>query len=173
MFKSRELSKDVRDKIVDLHKTGKSHSAIARQLGEKRSTVGAIVRKWKKYKITENLPRCGAPCKISPHGVQMILETVKNDPRTTRKELVNELERTGTTVTKSTISNILRRHGYRSCSAVNFQDHIDYEDLDDTEEDWEYDMLSNEAKVEVFGTVSKGGLGKLLINIVICNVGAG
>ncbi|KAI4881501.1 hypothetical protein NFI96_012326, partial [Prochilodus magdalenae] len=37
-----------RGKIVDLHKAGKGYGAIAKQLGEKRSTVGAIIRKWKK-----------------------------------------------------------------------------------------------------------------------------
>lgn len=64
MAKTRELSKDSRDKIVDLHKAGMSYSTIGKQLGEKRSTVGAIIIKWKKYKITDNLPRPGAPCKI-------------------------------------------------------------------------------------------------------------
>ncbi len=67
MAKTKELSKDVRDKIVDLHKAGISYKTIAKQLGEKVTTVGAIIRKWKKHKITVNLPRTGAPCKISPH----------------------------------------------------------------------------------------------------------
>nr|DBA27358.1 TPA: hypothetical protein GDO54_011517 [Pyxicephalus adspersus] len=66
MAKTKELSKDVRDKIVDLHKAGLGYKAIAKQLGKKVTTVGAIIRKWKKHKITVNLPRSGAPCKISP-----------------------------------------------------------------------------------------------------------
>ncbi|KAF4091464.1 hypothetical protein AMELA_G00037220, partial [Ameiurus melas] len=37
------------------------------------TTVGAIIRKWKKHKRTVNLPRTGAPCKISPRGVAMIM----------------------------------------------------------------------------------------------------
>ena len=69
--KSKELSKDVRDKIVDLHKAGMGYKTIAKQLGEKVTTVGAIIRKWKKHKISVNLPRPGAPCKISPCGVAM------------------------------------------------------------------------------------------------------
>ncbi|KAK3529160.1 hypothetical protein QTP70_018113, partial [Hemibagrus guttatus] len=35
MAKTKELSKDVRDKIVDLHKAGKGYKTIAKQLGEK------------------------------------------------------------------------------------------------------------------------------------------
>ncbi len=48
MAKTKELSKDVRDKIVDLHKAGMGYKTIVKQLGEKVTTVGAIIRKWKK-----------------------------------------------------------------------------------------------------------------------------
>ncbi|CDQ88935.1 unnamed protein product [Oncorhynchus mykiss] len=57
MAKTKELSKDTRNKIVDLHQAGKTESAIGKQLGLKKSTVGAIIRKWKTYKTTDNLPR--------------------------------------------------------------------------------------------------------------------
>ncbi len=90
MAKTKELSKDTRNKIVDLHQAGKTESAIGKQLGEKKSTVGAIIRKWKTYKTTDNLPRSGAPRKISPRGVKMITRTVSKNPRTTRGDLVNE-----------------------------------------------------------------------------------
>ncbi|KAK3568743.1 hypothetical protein QTP86_016299, partial [Hemibagrus guttatus] len=68
MAKTKELSKDTRNKIVDLHQAGKAESAIGKQLGVKKSTVGAIIRKWKTYKTTDNLPRSGAPRKISPQN---------------------------------------------------------------------------------------------------------
>ncbi len=64
MAKTKELSKDTRNKIVDLHQAGKTESAIGKQIGVKKSTVGAIIRKWKTYKTTDNLPRSGAPRKI-------------------------------------------------------------------------------------------------------------
>ena len=57
MDKTKELSKDIRDKIVDLHKAGMGNKKISKQLGEKLTTVGAIIRKWKKHKVTANLPR--------------------------------------------------------------------------------------------------------------------
>ena len=62
--KTNELSKDIRDKIVDLHKAGMGYKKISKQLGEKLTTVGAIIRKWKKHKVTTNLPRSGLPRKI-------------------------------------------------------------------------------------------------------------
>ncbi|KAK3538026.1 hypothetical protein QTP70_027379 [Hemibagrus guttatus] len=81
MAKTKELSKDIRNKIVDLHQAGKTESAIGKQLGVKKSTVGAIIRKWKTYKTTDNLPRSGAPRKISPRGVKMITRTETDDYR--------------------------------------------------------------------------------------------
>ncbi len=116
MAKTEELSKDVRDKIVDLHKAGMGYKTIAKQLGEKVTTVGEIILKCKKHKITVNLPRTGAPCKISPRGVSMIMRTERNEPRTTQEDLVNDLKATGTIVTKKTIGNTLRCEGLKSCS---------------------------------------------------------
>ncbi|KAK3505679.1 hypothetical protein QTP70_020760, partial [Hemibagrus guttatus] len=161
MAKTKELSKDTRNKIVDLHQAGKTESAIGKQLGVKKSTVGAIIRKWKTYKTTDNLPRSGAPHKISPCGVKMITRTVSKNPRTTRGDLVNDLQRAGTKVAKATISNTLRRQGLKSCSArrvpllkpVHVRARLKFarEHLDDPEEDWENVVWSDETKIELFG----------------------
>ncbi|KAK3562611.1 hypothetical protein QTP86_002092 [Hemibagrus guttatus] len=86
MAKTKELSKDTRNKIVDLHQAGKTESAIGKQLGVKKSTVGAIIRKWKTYKTTD-LPRSGAPRKISPRGVKLITRTHDNDPKHTARAM--------------------------------------------------------------------------------------
>uniref|UniRef100_A0A1A8IZ25 Uncharacterized protein n=1 Tax=Nothobranchius kuhntae TaxID=321403 RepID=A0A1A8IZ25_NOTKU len=110
------MPKETRDKIVDLHKTGKGYGEIAKQLSENRSTVEAIVRKWKRLKTTVSLPRTGAPCKISSRGVSLIRK-VRNQPRTTREELVNDLERAGNTVSKVTVGRTQCRHGFKSCIA--------------------------------------------------------
>ena len=152
MAKTKELSKDTRNKIVDLHQAGKTESAIGKQLGLKKSTVGAIIRKWMTYKTTDNLPRSGAPRKISPRGVKMI-----TNPRTTRGDLVNDLQRAGTKVTRPTISNTLRHQGLKSCSArrvpllkpVHVQTRLMFarEHLDDPEEDWENVIWSDQTKI--------------------------
>ncbi len=81
------------------------------------TTVGAVICKWKKHKITVNLPQSGAPCKISPRGDSMIMRTVRNQHRTTREDLVNDLKAAGTIVTKKTIGNTLHCEGLKSCSA--------------------------------------------------------
>ncbi len=45
----------------------------------------------------------------------MILRKVRDQPRTTREDLVNDLKRAGTTISTVTISNPLHRHGFKSC----------------------------------------------------------
>ncbi|KAK3509689.1 hypothetical protein QTP70_008436 [Hemibagrus guttatus] len=91
----------------------------------------------------------------------MITRTVSKNPRTTRGDLVNDLQRAGTKVTKATISNTLRRQGLKSCSArrvpllkpVHVRARLKFarENLDDPEEDWENVIWSDETKIELFG----------------------
>ncbi|XP_066535302.1 uncharacterized protein [Hoplias malabaricus] len=151
---TKELSKD-------LHKTGMGYRTIGKQLGEKATTVGAIVRKCKKYKMTVNLPLSGASCKISPCGVRMILRKVNNQPRTTWEDLVNDLKRAGTTVSKMPVSNTRCRHELKSCRAckvplltpANVQAHLKLtnDHLHDPEETWEKVILSDKTKIKLFG----------------------
>ncbi|KAI4887086.1 hypothetical protein NFI96_028010, partial [Prochilodus magdalenae] len=158
---TQELSKDTRKKVEDLLQAGKSESTIGKQAGVNKSTVGAIVRKWKTYKTIDNLPRSGAPRKISSRGVKMIMRPVSRNPRTTQRDLMNDLQRAGTKVTKATISNTLRREGLKSYSArrvpllkpEHFQAHLKFasEHMDDSEEDWANIMWSDETKIELFG----------------------
>ncbi len=155
MAKTKELSKDVRDKIVDLHKAGMGYKTIAKQLGEKVTTVGVIIHKWKKHKITVNLPQTGDPCKISPRGVSMIMRTVRNQPRTTREDLVNDLKAAGTIVTKKTIGNTLRREGLKSCSTrkvpllkkAHVQARLKF--ANDWDENWVKVLCSDETKIQL------------------------
>ena len=101
LARQRSCHQDIRDKIVDLHKAGMGYKKISKQLGEKLTTVWAIIRKWKKHKVTANLPWSGVPHKISPRGISMMMRK----PSTTQEDLVNDLKAFGTTVTKRTICN--------------------------------------------------------------------
>ena len=77
----------------------------------------------------------------------MIMRKVREQPRTTRQDLGNDLKRAGTTVLKKTISNTLRRHELKSCSARKVPllkpEHVQArlkfanDHLDDLEEEWE------------------------------------
>ena len=133
------------------------YKKISKQLGEKLTTVGAIIRKWKKHKVTANLPRSGAPRKVLPRGISMMMRKA----RTTPEDLVNDLKAVWTTVTKRTISNTLHREGLKSCctrkdpllNKAHIQAHLKFakDHLDDPEEAWEKVMWSDETKIELFG----------------------
>src|SRR4029434_7700990 len=145
MGKTKELTKDVRDKIVDPHKAGMGYKTIGKQLGEKPTTIGAIICKWKQHQTTVHRSRSGAPCKISPCAVSVIIRKVQNNPRTTQVELVNDLKAAGTTVTKKTIGNTLRRNGLKYCSTrkvpllkeAHVQGRVKFANEHDSKEDWE------------------------------------
>jgi hypothetical protein len=91
----------------------------------------------------------------------MIMRTVRNQPRTTREDLVNDLKAAGTIVTKKTIGNTLRREGLKSCSARKVpllkKAHIyaclkfANEHLNDSEDNWVKVLWSDETKMELFG----------------------
>jgi len=88
------------------------------------------------------------------------MRTVSKNPRTTQRDLMSDLQRAGTKITKATISNTLHREGLKSCSARRFpllkpvrvQAHLKFarEYVGDPEEDWENIMWSEETKIELF-----------------------
>ena len=56
MGKTKELSKDISDKITDLHKAGMGYKKISKQLVEKLTTVEAIIENIENGRNTKSLP---------------------------------------------------------------------------------------------------------------------
>uniref|UniRef100_A0AAY5KIT2 Transposase Tc1-like domain-containing protein n=1 Tax=Esox lucius TaxID=8010 RepID=A0AAY5KIT2_ESOLU len=91
----------------------------------------------------------------------MIMRTVRNQPRTTWEDLVNDLKAAGTIVTKKTIGNTQRRERLKSCSAhkvpllkkAHVQARLKFanEHLNDSEENWVKVLWSDETKIKLFG----------------------
>ena len=66
MVKTKELSRDMQDRIIERHKGGEVYQKISKEMNLARSTVGNIIRNYKKYgDSTTNLPRNGRPRKIN------------------------------------------------------------------------------------------------------------
>lgn len=65
MPRTKELSEELRKRIVDAHEAGKGYKFISKEFGLHRSTVRQIVYKWRIFKTTVTLPRSGRPTKIT------------------------------------------------------------------------------------------------------------
>ena len=119
MDKSKELSTDLKRRIIDLNKSGKSLGAISKQLQVQRTTVQTIVCNYKVHGTVVSLPRSrsGISRKLSTALERKLVRMVRSRPRTTKKQVCNELEAAGTQVSLSTVKRVLHRHGLRGCRA--------------------------------------------------------
>ncbi|CAB1451408.1 unnamed protein product [Pleuronectes platessa] len=64
IMKTKELTKQVRDKVVEKYEAGLGYKKISRALNISLSTIKSNIRKWKEYGTTANLPRGGRPPKL-------------------------------------------------------------------------------------------------------------
>ncbi|KAG9331993.1 hypothetical protein JZ751_016269, partial [Albula glossodonta] len=78
MPRSKEIPEDLRKKAVDAYQSGKGYKAISKALGLPRTTVRAILCKWRKFGIVVNLPRSGRPAEISPVSTRPSRKIVKD-----------------------------------------------------------------------------------------------
>lgn len=113
MGKSKQLSQDIRKKIVELHKSGSSLGSISKQLSVPRASVQTVVYKYKNFGTTLTLPRSGRRHKLSPKDEKTLVQKVHLDPKMTTKKLADELEASGIKVCISTIRRVLHRHGLK------------------------------------------------------------
>ncbi|KAK3566849.1 hypothetical protein QTP86_004546 [Hemibagrus guttatus] len=77
----------MRKKVIEIYQSGKGYKAISKALGLPRTTVRAIIYKWRKHGTVENLPRSGRLTKITPRAQRQLIQEVTKDPTTTSKEL--------------------------------------------------------------------------------------
>ncbi len=97
-----------------MYQSGKGYKAISKALGLQRTTVRAIIYKWRKLGTVVNLPRSGRPTKITPRAQRRLIQEVIKEPRTTSKELQASLASIKVSVHDSAIRKRLgknRIHG--------------------------------------------------------------
>ena len=61
---TKELSKDLQDKVVERHRTAGGYKHISKALNIPLSPVKTTNKKWRAYGITKTLPRSGCPSKV-------------------------------------------------------------------------------------------------------------
>ena len=106
-MRSKELSVDVRDRIVSRHRSGEGYQNISAALKAPKNTVASIILKWKKLGTTKTLPRAGRPAKLSNRGRRYLVREVTKNPT----ELQSSSVVMGEPSTRTNISAALHQSG--------------------------------------------------------------
>uniref|UniRef100_A0A8C4T8V8 Transposase n=1 Tax=Erpetoichthys calabaricus TaxID=27687 RepID=A0A8C4T8V8_ERPCA len=110
-MKSKELSVDLRDRIVSRHKSGEGYRKICAALKVPMSTVASIIHKWKEFETTRALPRAGRPSKLSDSGRRALVREVTKNPMVTLSELQRSSVERGELSRRTTISAAIHQSG--------------------------------------------------------------
>jgi hypothetical protein len=79
-MRSKELSVELRDRIVSRHRSGERYQNISAALKVPKNTLASIILKWKKFGTTKTLPRAGRPGKLSNRGRRALVKEVTKNP---------------------------------------------------------------------------------------------
>ena len=104
-MKTKELSKQVRDSLVEKYKSGLGLKKTSKSLMISGSTIKSIITKWKDHGTTSNLPRDGRPPKLTDRARRALIREALQRP----KELQSFTAETGVSVHRTTISHTLHR----------------------------------------------------------------
>jgi transposase len=161
MGKSKELSTDLRMKIVEKHVEGDGYKKISRALDMPISTVRTVIAKWKSTGSVDTLPRPGRPSKVPATTARKIVRDAKINPQATSTEIQASLKSAGVEVGKTTVRRILNKYGlfgrvarkkpllrpfHKKARLVYAKQH-----LNQSTEYWKKIIWSDETKIELFG----------------------
>ncbi len=159
----REMSQDLRKKIISLHKKGEGYKKISKALLISQNTVAKVVQTFKKYGTATISQRCpGRPRKLTPRQERLLMRRVEENRHASSLQLFKEVEsQTWVTISRNTIWRTLQRNGMHGCrpwkkpllkprkkARLEFaRAHADKD-----EDYWDSILWSDETKINVFGT---------------------
>ncbi|KAG2466638.1 TCB1 transposase, partial [Polypterus senegalus] len=160
-MKSKELSVDLRDRIVSRHKSGEGYRTTSAALKVPMSTLASIIRKWKKFKTPRTLPRAGRPSKLSDQGRRALVREVTKNPMVTLSELQRSSAERGEPSRRTTISAAIYQSGLYGrvarrkplLSKRHMAAHLEFakRHLKDSQTMRNKILWSDETKIELFG----------------------
>ncbi|KAG2456820.1 TC1A transposase, partial [Polypterus senegalus] len=113
----RELSEDLRTKIVEKYQPSQGYKSISRELHVPLSIVCNIIKKFTIHGTVANLPERGRKRKIDKTLQRRIVRMVDKQPQSTSKHIQAVLQTQGATVSARTICrhlNEMKRYGRRA-----------------------------------------------------------
>ncbi|KAG2466509.1 TCB1 transposase, partial [Polypterus senegalus] len=158
---SKELSVDLRDRIVSRYKSGEGYRKISAALKVPMSTVASIICKSKKFETTRTLPRAGRPSKLSDWGRRVLVREVTKNPMVTLSELQRSSVERGEPSRRTTISAAIHQSGVYGrmarlkplLSKRHMAAHLEFakRHLKDSQTMRNKILWSDETKIELFG----------------------
>ena len=109
--KTRELAEEVRHKIVAKHGQSQGYKSISRDLDVPVSTVHNVIRKFKAHGTVDNLSGRDRKRKLDRRLQRRIVRMVEKAPRSTAKQIQDDLQAQGTAVSTHTIRRQLNERG--------------------------------------------------------------
>ncbi len=113
----REMSQDLRKKIISLHKKCEGYKKISKALLISQNTVAKVVQTFKKDgTATISQRRPGRPWKWTPRQERLLMRWVEENRHASSLQLSKEVEsQTGVTISRDTIRRTLQRNGMHGC----------------------------------------------------------
>ncbi len=160
----REMSQDLRKKIISLHKKGEGYKKISKALLISQNTVAKVVQTFKKDgTATISQRRPGRPRKLTPRQERLLMRRVEENQHASSLQLSKEVEsQTGVTISRDTIRRTLQKNGMHGCrprkkpllKPRHKKARLEFAraHADKDEDYWDYILWSDETKINVFGT---------------------
>ena len=100
----KELSVELRDRIVLKHRSGEGYPNMSATLKVPKNTVASIIIKWKTFGTTKTLQGAGRLAKLSNRGRRALVREVTKNPLVTLRELQSSSVEMGEPSRMTTIS---------------------------------------------------------------------
>ncbi len=158
----REMSQDLRKKIISLDKKGEGYKKISKALLISQNTVAEVVQTFKKDgTATISQRRPGRPRKLTPRQERLLMRRVEENRHASSLQLSKEVEsQTGVTISRDTIRRTLQRNGMHGCrprkkpllKPRHKKARLEFAraHADKDEDYWDSILWSDETKINVF-----------------------
>ena len=108
---TKELSKGLRDKVVERHRSGDGNKNTPKALNIPWSRVRTFIKKWKVYGTTKTLLKSGHPSKLDDQARRRLIREATKRPMATLREIHAFMAKTGHCMHVTTISQALHKSG--------------------------------------------------------------